>query len=69
MATYAEVQGWVKENEGFVPKTCWIAHVLSDYGRTTRHSPNRIDPLVRVHPCPTSKRAAIEAALLHFKMI
>ena len=27
MATYKEIQGYVKETYGFLPKTCWIAHM------------------------------------------
>lgn len=27
MATYKEIQKYVKDIHGFVPKTCWIAHM------------------------------------------
>ena len=27
MATYKEIQAYVKEKYGFQPKTCWIAHM------------------------------------------
>ena len=27
MATYKQIQDWVKKQYGFVPKTCWIADV------------------------------------------
>jgi hypothetical protein len=69
VATYRQVQTRVKEHSGFVPKTCWIAHVLSDHGRTARLAPNRIDTSVRAYPCPPEKRGAIEVALRHFGMI
>ncbi len=26
MVTYADIQEWVKQHYGFIPKTCWIAH-------------------------------------------
>jgi hypothetical protein len=68
-ATYAKIQAYVREQSGFTPKSCWVAHVLFDHGRTRRTSPNRIDNAARVHPCPDSKRPAIEAALRHFGMI
>ena len=64
MATYREIQQKVRESKGFVPKTCWIAHILSDSGLTKRRAPNRMHPSERVHPCPTHRRAAIEQVLV-----
>jgi hypothetical protein len=70
MATYKEIAGWVKEAYGFSAKTCWIAHVKSDYQLTTRQTPNRRSPGKREQSCPAGeKRLAIENALCHFKMI
>jgi len=43
MATYREIQGYVRVHADFVPKTCWIAHVMSDHELTTRLAPNRRD--------------------------
>ncbi len=60
MATYKEIQQAVKKKYGFVPETCWIAHILSDYGLTTRKAPNRIHPNRRAVPCPEEKRKPIE---------
>ena len=68
MATYKEIQARVKKQNGFVPKTCWIAHVLSDHKLTTRQAANRIQRGVRSQPCPDDKRPAMIAALKHFKM-
>jgi hypothetical protein len=68
MATYREIQVWVKKQYGFVPKTCWIAHVLSDHNLTTRQASNRMNGSLRRYPCPVEKRPAIMAALKHFKM-
>jgi hypothetical protein len=28
MATYKQIQDWVKENYGLFPKTCWRAQVM-----------------------------------------
>lgn len=64
MATYREIQQIVRETKGFTPKSCWIAHVLSDNGLTKRQAPNRMDPTERVHPCPPQKREAIEQVLI-----
>jgi len=68
MATYTQIQAYVKERHGFTPSRCSIADVLSGRGLTTRIAYNRIDKEQRVYPCPTAKRPAIEAALDHFGM-
>ena len=67
-ATYIQIQEFVKETAGFVPKKDWIAHVKELNGlrlRRTRHEP-RPD---RLEPCPTSKRKAIEDALRRFGVL
>ena len=69
MASYEEIQTWVKARHGYVPKTCWIAGIKAQHGLTTRIAPNRESRQYRVHPCPLSKKASIEAAFRHFGMI
>ncbi len=69
MATYMQIQKRVKNISGFVPKTCWIAHIKDDYGLTMRIAKNRINENMRKHPCPANKREAIEDALRYFKML
>ncbi len=68
MAPYREIQLWVRQRFGFVPQTCWIAHVKEIHGLPKRTSWNREGP-ERVKPCPPEKRPAIEAAFKHFGMI
>lgn len=68
MATYAEIQTWVKAKYGFQPKTCWIAHCKELYGLVRHDAPNRRGPL-RTHPCPPEKQPVIQAAFRHFGMI
>jgi hypothetical protein len=63
MATYTQVQRYVRDRYGFLPKTCWIAHVLADHGLTTRIAVNRKDPERRVEVCPERRRPVLEAAL------
>lgn len=63
MPADAEIQREVELTFGFVPKTCWIAHVLELLGKRLRVASNRIDPRVRKCPCPTDKRAAISTAV------
>jgi hypothetical protein len=69
LATYAEIQAWVKEHAGFVPKTCWIAHVKELSGVKPRLAPNRADPGKRIVPCPPGKVEPIRRALVHFGII
>lgn len=69
MATYSKIQDWVKENYGFTPETCWIAHVKEMSGLKLRKAPNRINPTVRQCPCPQEKINSITSALKHFRMI
>lgn len=65
MATYKEIQIYVKQKYSFVPKTCWIAHVKKLSGLDVRPAPNRRG-LQREEPCPPEKRAPIHEALQHF---
>ncbi len=47
LPTYEAIQREVAFTFGFVPKTCWIAHVLELLGKGLRVAPNRINPSVR----------------------
>jgi hypothetical protein len=69
MATYKAIADRVKLQAGFVPKTCWIADIKSQYDLITRQAPNRFNPNSREHPCPPDKRSAIESAMRFFQMI
>lgn len=69
MATYQEIQNYVKQKYGCVVKSCWIAHVKELNGLNPRLSPNRRSPQQRLYPCPTDKRLLIEEAFKHYKML
>lgn len=66
MATYKEIQTFVKRKHGFVPKTCWIAHVKELCDLPVRKAWNRAGE--RTHPCSPEKVEAIKDAFKHFKM-
>jgi hypothetical protein len=68
MTTYIDIQEYVKENFGFIPKSCWIAHVKEISGLPVRRAPNRQGE-DRMVPCPPGKVKPIQAALIHFGMI
>jgi hypothetical protein len=69
VATYSEIEDYVRERYGYCLKSCWIAHVKADHGLTRRIAHNRASSQRRKHPCPDDKRPAIEHALRHFRMI
>ena len=59
MATYRQVQAVTRLRYGFVPKTCWIAHVKEQLGLPMRKASNRQQGAPRKNPCPQAKRAVI----------
>ena len=69
MATYKEIQAYVKEKYGFIPKTCWIAHMKEVCGLSVKKAPNRISPDKREKPCPPEKMNYIKDTFTHFGMI
>ena len=69
MATYKEIQNYVKRTYGFLPKTCWIAHVKELCGVPVKVAHNRYSPDIREKPCPLEKMEPIKAAFQHFKII
>jgi hypothetical protein len=69
MATYGEIIDRVRQPDGFVAQTCWIAEVKASHGLTRGEAPNRISSRTKVKPCPPHRRAAIERALVHFGMV
>ncbi len=68
MATYKELQQYIKTKHGWVPKSCWIAHVKELNGLPVSRAPNRVSEKRQV-PCPVEKRSAIEEAMQVFEMI
>jgi hypothetical protein len=68
MATYKQIQSYVKQRYGYMPKTCWIAHVKELVGMSVPRSPNRQGD-ERMHPCPVDKQNDIREALQHFGML
>ncbi|UZE92468.1 MAG: hypothetical protein IB616_01260 [Methanosarcinales archaeon] len=69
MATYKEIQEYVKKKYGFSVKTCWIAHVKEMCGLSPRIAPNRHSRNSRKNPCPVEKIGPIKDTFNHFGMI
>ena len=68
MASYKEIQTFVKEKYGFSVKTCWIADMKEICGLSKGVAPNRISLDSKINPCPESKKEGILEAFEHFKM-
>ena len=68
MATYRQIQEWVRDRYHWTPKTCWIAHCKELTGLPLRDAPNR-RARERRQPCPRDKREAIFQALRHFMIL
>ena len=68
MATYKEIQDWVRQQYDGVPKTCWIAHCKELAGLPRQDAWNRQGSTRKV-PCPLEKLEPIFAAFQHFKML
>lgn len=69
MATYKQIQEYVKAHNGVSVKTCHIAHVKHMHRFKMRQAPNRISPDSRVYKCPDNFVPLIEQAMKHFGMI
>ncbi|WP_416826278.1 hypothetical protein [Ectobacillus polymachus] len=69
MATYKQIQEYIKQKYGYSPKTCWIAHMKEVCGLKLRMSTNRISPDSRAYPCPPEKQNDIKETFRYFRMI
>jgi len=69
MATYKEIQEYIKKKYGFTVETCWIAHVKEMCGLNPRIAPNRHSRNSRKNPCPVEKIGLIKDVFNHFGMI
>ena len=69
MATYREIQRYVKDQHNIIAQTCWIAHMKEKYGLPRREAQNRISEYSRVKPCPSEYEIFIEEAFRYFGMI
>lgn len=69
MATYREIEEYIKKQHGFTVKPCWIAHMKEICGLPVKKSHNREKPDVRKHECPENKQEVIREAFEYFKML
>ena len=69
MATYKEIQKYVKDKYQINIDTCWIADIKEKHGIKTRIAPNRLSNTNKVKPCPPKMESFIEEAFIFFGMI
>ena len=69
MATYKQIQEYVKSTYGYSTKSCWIAHMKGLLGLNPRIAYNRYSANSRTYPCPVEKQKDIEKAFKYFNMI
>lgn len=62
MATYRDIQIFVKERHGIVAQSGWIAHVKELNGLPIKS----LRKTTRLKQCPQQWRGAIEEAMRHF---
>jgi hypothetical protein len=58
MGIYERTQRDVKKHDGFVPKSCWIAHMKEECGLPVKKAWNR-NGKARIVPCPPKNKKAI----------
>lgn len=69
MATYTQIQDYIKNKYNYTPKTCLIAHAKEVYGISVKEANNRIDSDSRVYPCPKDKLEDLKEAFEYFKIL
>ena len=69
MATYKEIQKYVKEKYGFKPESCWIAHMKEVCNIPVRVASNRHSLDKREKLCPKDKQQAIKAAFKYLGVL
>jgi len=68
MATYRQIQDYIKKNHGYIPKTCWIAHMKEVCGLNPKTAANRRSS-IRMYPCPPERQGDLRKAFEHFKLV
>lgn len=63
MATYKQIQDYIHQTYGYIPKTCWIANMKDVVGLKPKSA------TIRIHPCPEIKQNDLKDAFKYFKMI
>jgi len=63
MPTIKQIQNYVKNKYGYLPKSCWIADVKEQMGIEVKIAHNRENEMYRKHPCPKNKIEQLKEAI------
>lgn len=66
MATYKQIQEYIKTKHQVTIKTCWIAHAKEQLGLPLKASQRSSEGKPRVYPCPEDKLPLIKEAFEYF---
>lgn len=66
MATYKQIQEYIKTKHQILVKTCWIAHAKEQLGLPLKLSHRRSQGQSRVYPCPDHILPVIREAFEYF---
>ncbi|MCL2224868.1 MAG: hypothetical protein FWB96_07875 [Defluviitaleaceae bacterium] len=69
MATYKDIQAYIKERHGYLARGTWIAHMKEICGLNPARAINRRSCAKRINPCPPHRQNDIRQAFIHFKLI
>jgi len=64
---YKEASALYKKRHGKLAKSSWIAHILSEHGKTSGPAHSRKGDYK--HPCPQAERPKLTKILKELKMI
>jgi len=69
MATYKQIQEYIKEKYNCTVKTCWISDIKEQCGLNPRIAYNRYDDVIRLHPCPERHKKKIMDTFRYFGLV
>lgn len=69
MATYKEIQNYIKVKYSKSVKICWIADMKEYHGLKKKVAPNRISLDSKTNPCPDNRKEMITDAFKYFDML
>lgn len=69
IATYRQIQDYIEEIYGYIPKKTWIAHMIEECDLNPEMPTNRRLQAERVNPCPPDRQDDLREAFEYFKLI
>lgn len=63
MPTYKQIENYVKNKYGYLPKSCWISDVKRQMGYNVKNAHNRKNEMFIKNKCPNNKINDIKEAI------